>query len=204
MTGPFISVDGIDGGGKSTQIKLLQAWYEDRGRKTRILRDPGGTTLGESLREILLHRQDIPLDMTSEMLLYMASRAQLVAEVVRPALDSGEVVIADRYLMANVAYQGWAGGIAPDTVWQVGLVATGGLLPDLTFLLDLPPQIGLARIQGGMDRLESRGLPYMEKVRDGFLQEAKSRDVPTHIIDAQAGVDEVHAQIVSVVESQSQ
>lgn len=199
MDGLFLSIDGVDGGGKTTQIELLRQWFESRHRPALTLRDPGGTKLGESLREILLHRQEIPLTMTAEMLLYMASRAQLVAEVIRPALESGQVVIADRYLLANVVYQGAAGGLDCNTIWQVGAVATEELHPELTIVLDLPAEVALSRIQGGLDRLESRGPEYMSKVREGFLEESARLGDRAVVIDASQGIDEVHAQIVSAL-----
>ncbi len=201
MTGLFISLDGVDGGGKSTQVSMLRAWWEARGREVISLRDPGGTRLGEALREILLHRREIALDIRAEMLLYMASRAQLVSEVIQPAIASGKVVVADRYLLANVVYQGCAGGLDVDQIWQVGSVATGELQPDLTLVLDLPAEMALERIEGGLDRLESRGLDYMLKVRSGFLSQLKTLGDRGQVIDATQDVDEVHAQVVEAITS---
>ncbi len=199
MTGIFVSLDGVDGAGKSTQIKLLVDRYEQRGRKVISLRDPGGTKLGETLREILLHRQEIPLAMKSEMLLYMASRAQLVAEVIRPALADGQVVISDRYLLANVVYQGCGGGEDPDQIWQVGMIATGGLLPHLTCILDLPVEISMARLTRELDRLESRGLDFMNNVRQGFLKQASRLGNAVEIIDALLDPQQIHARIVEAL-----
>ena len=201
MKGIFVSLDGVDGAGKTTQIKLLINWYEQRGRQVLSLRDPGGTKLGESLREILLHRQEIPLAMKSEMLLYMASRAQLVAEVIQPNLLSGHVVISDRYLLANVVYQGCAGGENVEQIWQVGHIATGGLLPHLTCILDLPVEISMARLTGGLDRLESRGLEYMHRVRQGFLDQASHMGSAVEIVDAQLEPQQIHHRIVAALEA---
>lgn len=197
--GVFLSIDGVDGAGKSTQILRLRDWYQEHGRAVSILRDPGGTKLGEALRDILLHRQEIPLCMTAEMLLYMASRAQLVQEVILPALADGQVVIADRFLLANVVYQGSGGGLNTDTIWNVGEIATQQLVPDLTFVLDLDPKVSLSRLQGGLDRLESRGLEYMQKVREGFLHESHRLGRRAMVIDANQGIEEIHAQIVAAV-----
>lgn len=192
--GIFLSLDGVDGAGKSTQVELLCELVRGRSREPVVFRDPGGTLLGEAVRDILLHRKEIPLDMTSEMLLYMASRAQLVQECLRPALAQGKVVIADRYLLANIVYQGYAGGLPPETIRQVGQIATGGLTPDLTFILDVAVDIATRRLRGGKDRLESRGPEYMQRVRDGFLSEA--RQMPTAVvIDASQSADDVHQQI---------
>lgn len=199
MTGLFISLDGVDGGGKSTQAAMLCGWYQQQGRETLMLRDPGGTQLGEALREILLHRKEIPLDMTAEMLLYMASRAQLVAEVIRPALAECKVVISDRYLLANVVYQGSAGGLAVDDLWHVGRIATTGLEPDLTIVMDLEVNVAMQRLGPSLDRLESRGEAYMRDVREGFLQEAKRLGGKAAIVDATQSVDEVHQQVIAAV-----
>jgi len=197
MAGLFFCLDGVDGGGKSTQVRMLCDWLQARGQQTLSLRDPGATRLGEALREILLHRQDIPLTMTAEMLLYMASRAQLVQEVIRPALEMGTVVICDRFLLANVVYQGSAGGIDVDSIWQVGEVATGGLNPDMTFVLDLDVTTALGRIDRGFDRLESRGAEYMQKVREGFVQQSERLRDRVKIIDASQPIEVVHASIVA-------
>ncbi|MCA9127944.1 MAG: dTMP kinase [Planctomycetales bacterium] len=199
MDGIFLSLDGVDGAGKSTQVELLCNWLEKSGRATLSIRDPGGTPLGESLREILLHRHEIPLSMTSEMMLYMASRAELVQSVVRPALAEGKCVIADRYLMANIVYQGYAGGLNVEDIRRVGVVATGGLQPQLTMVLDLPVELALQRLPESKDRLESRGAAYMQRVREGFLTESKL-STTTVMIDATLPTDQVHQQILSFVQ----
>lgn len=201
MSGLFLSLDGVDGAGKSTQIAMLIDWFERQGRTVISPRDPGSTALGESLREILLHRQEIPLSMTAEMLLYMASRAQLVREVIRPALAKEQVVIADRYLLANVVYQGCAGGENIEHIWQVGTIATDGLMPQLTIVLDLPVEVAMGRIARGLDRLESRGQDYMQLVRNGFLQQARRLADAAIVIDASQPADEVHAKIIEALQS---
>src|SRR5947209_6806254 len=129
--GLFLALDGPDGGGKTTQAARLAAWLGERGLEVVSCRDPGGTALGDRLREILLDRATVNLAIRAEMLLYMASRAQLVEEVIRPALAAGRVVVSDRFLLANIVYQGEAGGLSIAEVGQVGRAATGGLLPDL-------------------------------------------------------------------------
>lgn len=195
----FISIDGVDGCGKSTQIELLTKWFEQLGQPFIAVRDPGGTRLGESLREILLQRIDIPLSMTSEMLLYMASRSQLVEELILPALEAGQHVISDRYLLANVVYQGSAGGLDPEVIWQVGAIATSNRLPDLTILLDIDPEIAYQRMHDDLDRMERRGLDYMRKVREGFLNEGKRLGQRLLVVDATDTVQEVHQRIVGQV-----
>ncbi len=197
LVGRFITLDGVDGGGKSTQVQLLVDWLSSRGYSVRTYRDPGSTRLGETLREILLHRQEIPLSATSEMLLYMASRAQLVDEVLRPALAECDFIIMDRYLLANVVYQGVAGGLAPEAIWNVGRVATGGLAPDLTIVLDLPIDVAAERITRTRDRLESRGREYFEKVRQGFLEQHHCAGGQSLVIDATQPVETIHQVIKS-------
>jgi dTMP kinase len=149
------------------------------------------------VREILLHREDIPLANTAEMLLYMAARAQLVAEQIRPALESGATVICDRYLLANVVYQGSAGGMDVDALWTVGRIATGGLMPDVTVVLDLDPSIAASRIQRGQDRLEKRGIAYFEKVRSGFIDQIHKCGGHTKLVDANRPAADVHQVIVA-------
>ncbi len=196
----FISLDGIDGAGKSTQIDLLRKHLEAKGATVVCFRDPGSTKLGEAVREILLHREDIPLANTSEMLLYMAARAQLVAEQLRPALESGATVICDRFLLANVVYQGVAGGLSIDDLWSVGKCATGGLSPDATIVLDLDPELAFKRIQRGPDRLEKRGLDYFRTVRQGFLEQVANTGGKSTIVDASQDIERIHLQIVDFVD----
>ena len=197
--GRFITLDGVDGGGKSTQIQRLEQWILAGGKTCRTFRDPGSTRLGEALREILLHRQEIPLDAHAEMLLYMASRAQLVNEALRPALLECDYVITDRYLLANVVYQGSAGGLDPHLIWQVGRIATGDLAPDLTIVLDVPIEVAAGRIDRTRDRLESRGEAYFQRVRQGFLEQHHHTGGRAVVVDASQSVDDVHAEIVRAV-----
>jgi len=201
----FISLDGIDGVGKSTQIDLLCRWLRARRREVVTCRDPGSTRLGEEIRGILLGHHDTPVSMRSEMLLYMAARAQLVEEFIRPALEAGRTVVSDRFLLANVVYQGYGGGLAIDELWTVGRIATGGLLPDVTLLLDMPPDAALERLatdeaRGDPDRMERRGLDFMRRVREGFLTEASKQPERILPIDAARSVDEIHREICHVLE----
>lgn len=170
--GRFIVLDGIDGAGKSSQVAPLVRWLESCGRTVTTCRDPGSTPAGDAIRAILLDRHEIQLAPTSEMLLYMAARAQLVAEVIRPALARGAWVISDRYLLANVVYQGHAGGLDPDTIRRVGAVATGGLEPDLVLLLDVDIDTAARRLDRPLDKLESRGDDFRTRLRAGYLAEA--------------------------------
>jgi dTMP kinase len=196
----FISLDGIDGGGKSTQIERLADWLHEERYDVFTCRDPGSTRLGEVVREILLAREEIPLAVRSEMFLYMAARAQLVDEAIRPALAAGKIVVCDRFLLANVVYQGHAGGLDPATLWQVGAVATDGLEPDRTFVLDLPIELAATRLKGERDRLEKRGDDYRGRLRQGFLDEANRRGDQIEIVDATQSVDAIAEQIRASVE----
>ena len=195
----FISLDGVDGAGKSTQIDLLRKHLETQGSTVVCFRDPGSTKLGEAVREILLHREDIPLAGRSEMLLYMAARAQLVAEQLQPALNSGATVICDRFLLANVVYQGVAGGLDVDDLWAVGKCATGGLAPDLTIVLDIDPELAFQRIQRGHDRLEKRGVEYFKLVRRGFLEQVHRVGGKSIVIDASRDPESIHRDILAHV-----
>jgi dTMP kinase len=194
QNGVFISLDGVDGAGKSTQCRLLAEWLQARGHKVALCRDPGGTPMGDRIRGLLLDSQT---DRTPwcEALLFMASRAQLLNEVIRPALDRGEVVISDRYLLANVVYQGHAGGLPPEQLWEVGRTAAVGVLPDLTLVLDVAPEIAKPRKQGPPDQMERRGLEFQAKVRAGFLAEATKDRAKIKVIDAGRSVEEVQQAI---------
>ncbi len=191
----FFSIDGGDGTGKSTQIDLFCQWLRQQGQQVVACRDPGSTPLGEAIREVLLHRHDLAIARRSEMLLYMAARAQLVAELICPALKAGKTVVADRYLLANVVYQGYGGGLDVQTLWEVGRVATGGLFPDLTIVLDLPAEAAAARINRNPDRMEMQGLEFHARVRDGFLTEARRQPGQIVVVDASRPIDVVQADL---------
>ena len=192
----FYSFDGLDGTGKSTQIGLFADWLRARGEDVVTCVDPGSTRLGEAIRRILLESKDTPISATSEMLLFMAARAQLVEEVIRPALQAGKTVVSDRFLLANVVYQGYAGGLDVETLWRIGDTATGGIHPDRTFVLDMPAAAAKARIGRALDRMESQGDAYREKLRSGFLAEAARRPAIV-VIDATQPIETVHASITA-------
>lgn len=198
--GWFIALEGVDGVGKSTQIRQLADWLTRDGHAVVTCRDPGSTELGESVRDLLLH-SSLDMDRRSEMLLYMAARAQLVAEVIRPSMEAGKIVLSDRFLLSNVVYQAYAGGLAVDDVWTVGRVATGGLLPDLTFVLDLDADLATRRRGREADRMERQGPAYLAQVRQGFLDAAGNAAHPAAItvVDAADSADTIHARIRSHV-----
>ena len=214
--GLFLVLDGPDGGGKSTQAARLAAWLRGAGLEVVTCRDPGGTALGERVREILLARDAVPISLRAEMLLYMASRAQLVEDVIAPALAAGHVVVSDRYLLANIVYQGSAGGLLEEEIAWVGMVATSGLLPDLTLVLDIAPEAAAARVGPPRDRIEDRPLFYHERVRAGYLAAARGEagpgpdggedphcpfyPAPIVLIDASIEPETVFEQVKSEVE----
>lgn len=191
----FISLDGLDGTGKSTQCRLLVEWLNAQKVPVTACTDPGGTALGAELRKLLLFGREHRIATTTEAMLFMASRAQLVEEIIRPALERGEVVVSDRFLLANVVYQGYAGGLEPADLWTVGRIVTGGLEPDLTLVLDLPPDVAVARRNREADRMESRGEEYYAAVKRGFMYEAGVRPDKHRLIDATPDVDTVQRAI---------
>jgi dTMP kinase len=196
MTPPrFIVLDGMDGAGKSSQVGPLTEWLAGRGQRVTTCRDPGSTPVGDAIRAILLDRHDLQLAPTAEMLLYMAARAQLVAEVVAPALDRGGWVVSDRYLLSNVVYQGHAGGLDPATIRSVGAVATVGLAPGLVLVLDIDLETAARRLDRPLDKLENRGDGFRARLRDGYLREAAAAPETIRVIDASAGPDEVATRI---------
>ena len=198
----FIAVDGGDGAGKSAQIAHITNWLQNRGREVAFFRDPGDTPLGDALREILLARKDLAICPESETALFMAARAQLVRDRIRPALADGKVVLVDRFLLSTVVYQGYAVGGDAETIWRLGTHLTGGLLPDVTFVLDCPTDVAFGRINRTRDRIESKGAEFHRSVRDGFLravEDWKRFGVPgkAFVVDATQTPKEVSAEIIA-------
>lgn len=173
--GCFIVFEGPEGAGKSTQVGRLQRRLQAAGVAVTATREPGGTATGDAIRQLVLHA-DVAIDPLVEFLLYSASRAQHVREVIQPALERGEIVLSDRFAGASVAYQGYGRGLELAFVDDLNRRATGGLRPDLTVLLDVDPAIGLRRVagRGAEDRLEREGLEFHRRVRDGFLAQARN------------------------------
>ena len=191
----FFVFDGVDGAGKTTQLKLFCQWLEENGHASVFCRDPGSTQLGERMRGILLDDHDTPIDIRSEMMMFMTARAQLVAEIIKPALVAKKVVVCDRYVFSTVVYQGHAGNLDPQEIWPVNQAATGGLMADLTFILDLDVDTSMSRIGDSPDRMESRGKAYFENVRAGFLHEAKSYPRTVAVVDASRDVETIQNEI---------
>lgn len=189
--------DGIDGGGKSTQISRLHSFLQKK-KETIVCKDPGSTQLGEALRDLLLSKGDMPIDMRSEMMLFSTARTQLVQEIVKPALAAGKFVILDRFVMSTIVYQGHAGKLSPEDIRAVNDFATDGFQPDHTFVLDVPVDVAMQRLGDTRDRMESRGVDYFSAVRSGFLAEAKSCGQCT-VIDATQTQDRIADTIKSIV-----
>lgn len=200
--GVLITFEGGEGSGKSTQIRLLASRLEGAGLTVRILREPGGTVVGEAVRGILLDPDHAGLDARAELLLYEASRAQLVAEVIEPALVAGEIILCDRFYDSSVAYQGYGRGLVVEEVEALNRIATGGLAPDRTLVLDIDPVLGLERATAtaGADRLEAEDIGFHRRVREGFLALAAAEPARFRVIDAAGTVDELAALVFSAIE----
>ncbi len=190
----FIAFDGIDGAGKTSQLDRTYAWLTGNGRAVERVRDPGSTSGGEAIRGLLLH-SDLMLHRRTEALLYMAARSQLVEERIRPALVAGKTVLSDRFLLSNVAYQSAGEAVPAEVLWKLGTIATEGLLPDLTVLLDLPAEVAFRRLNRATDRMESRGEAYMERVRQVFLKEVARAGRHHVVVDATLDPERVWEQI---------
>ena len=206
MTGAFITFEGIDGSGKSTQVRMLSSVLRLRGMDVMQTREPGGTPLGARLREALLDAQE-QVDPLAELLLYAADRAQHVRALLLPSLAAGRVVLSDRYADATVAYQGAGRGFEPSLVTEVVALATGGLKPDLTLLFDLSIAESLERSRlrtttdegKAYDRLELETESFHTRVRDAYLQIARAEPERVRIIDASLSVEEIHAHVIDIV-----
>ena len=194
-SGCFIAFEGGEGAGKSTQEGLLAASLAARGHVVVRTREPGGTPAGEAIRHVLLSPEFDGLDARAESLLFAAARGEHVARVIRPALARGDVVICDRYIDSSIAYQGFGRELGPRRVRELNLWATGDLLPDLTVVLDVDPEVGLSRFDG-RDRLEAEPLDYHRAVRAAFLTLAESDPERYLVVDARADVDEIAATIL--------
>lgn len=202
--GVFLSFEGGEGCGKSTQIHLLSDWLGQRGGQVEVFREPGGTELGEHVRQILQHNKEMEnMASEAELLLFAASRAQLVREKILPALNAGAVVLCDRFLDSTTVYQGIARKLPPDRVAEINAFATGGLLPDKTFLLDLDSSIAMSRLSlrksGQYDRMEAQPIEFHQAVRDGYLDLAAEEIQRIAIIDAAAEPAEMFLEIFEIL-----
>ena len=197
MKSRFIVIDGPDGAGKSTQIKKLKESLDASEIPAIIAIDPGGTDIGGILRNILLHDRQISIGKRCETLLFMASRAQLIEEVIAPALDEGKTIICDRFVSATLAYQG-ALGVNCKEMINLAEFAIDNIWPDTTIILDISPESGMRRIVDSPDRLESRTLEYHRNVRQQYLELADIYPTPIHYVDANSSIEEIHNNILEI------
>jgi len=195
----FIVLDGTEGCGKSTQAQLLRAALEQAGLPVLAVRDPGSTRIGEQIRGVLLDPLHTEMSMRCEMLLYMAARAQMMAELIQPALDAGKVVICDRFVSSTLAYQLGGDGLTATEIRAIADVAIRGQWPDLTILLDMPPQKSLARVQRVKDRIEQRPMSYHEQVRKNYLAQVNADPKRYRLIAADRDKEQVHADVLKAV-----
>lgn len=199
FSGKFIVLDGPDGCGKSTQAKLLAQWLQNQGVATEIFRDPGGTAVGEKIRQILLAPEHTTMSTATEVLLYMAARAQLWVEKIAPALKANKCVVLDRWLSSTCAYQGYAGGFGTDKVIEIATESLERPWPDLTVILDVALETGANRLKAELDRMEAKPHQYHQRVREGFLKLAGLRE-NFCIVDATADIETVHKKVIEIVE----
>lgn len=197
MRGRFITFEGVEGCGKTTQLKRAQQYLEQRGCTVLATREPGGSRLGEAIRAILLDPNHPNMAASAELLLYAAARAQHVSEIIRPAIAAGRFVLCDRYADSTTAYQGAGRRLAPEDLAVLHGIATGGLQPDLTILLDLPVEIGLERahLRGHYDRIEQEALDFHARVRQGFLAIAEREPGRVRVVDAVPDQETVAAEV---------
>lgn len=203
MSGAFIVLDGVEGCGKSTQSRLLAQALRAQGREVLLTHEPGGTPVGEAVRRVLLDPAYPEMTPLTEVLLFCASRAQHCEQVIAPALAAGQVVICDRFASATLAYQGYAGQVSPATIEAISSLATAGLQPDLTLILDADPLVGLRRKFGDAaasgDRIEEKSLAFHQAVREGFLTLARLDPAHYRVIDAGQAVEAVHAAVLAAL-----
>lgn len=198
MQGIFITFEGIDGSGKDTQAKLLAKYFKNKGYSVIRTREPGGTSIGEKIRKILLSTKISRVDQRAEVLLFAASRAQIVSNIIKPALEKGKIVISSRYVDSSYAYQGIARKMGLDRVIEINKWATQGLLPDITFFLDIPEELGLKRVDKSRnirDKIEKDGEIFQKKVREGYYKLAKLFPERYRIIDANRNEDLIQKDI---------
>jgi len=198
MKSKFITFEGSEGCGKSTQSKMLFDYLLDKGARVIYLREPGGVVLSERIREILLDPKS-KISPVAETLLYMAARAQVVDEIIKPALDGGKTVICDRFLDSTICYQGYGLGIDIKLIKSIGNFATGGIQPQLTIFLDLPVRSGLIHRHNCKDRIEQRSISYHEKVRQGYLSLAKAQPQRIKIVQVQEDKFKTQSRIREIV-----
>lgn len=208
MKGIFITFEGVEGSGKTTQIELLEKALEAKGLQVIKTQEPGGTKIGAMIRKILLDSRNKEIDPMTELMLYSASRAQHIKEVIIPAVKEGKIVLCDRFSDATVAYQGYGRGLDLEGIRKLDLFLTGGMKPSITIILDLDPEKGLLRAKKRIEknrslkegRIEQEGFSFHKRVREGYLKLAEEEPDRIKVIGADLPVEEVHKRIIEVVE----
>jgi dTMP kinase len=199
----FITFEGIDFCGKSTQVELLKNYFERKGKSVQVIREPGGTEISEKIRDILLDKKNNKMFMETELLLFSASRAQLVREKINPFIKQGEIVISDRFHDSSTAYQGYGRGLPIDSVLNVHKLAIGETIPDITFIIDIPVKVAVKRksekTHQELDRIEVSSNDFFEKVRNGYLALAK-KEKRFRVIDGTQSIETIHKLIINYIE----
>lgn len=193
--GLFITFEGIDGCGKTTQIKLLKEYFEKQGKTVILTREPGAKGLGQKLREILLNYDGI-VSPNCESFLFLADRAQHIDTIIKPAVNEGKIVLCDRHTDSTVAYQGYGRGLDLERIYKLNDIATNGTKPDLTFVFDIDLETSAKRVGKEKDRMESAGIEFFKKVRDGYLSISKNEPDRVKLIDGTKSINEIHQEIL--------
>ena len=196
--GLFITFEGVDGCGKSTQIELLSKYLKENNFEVVITREPGGKGLGEKLREILLN-YDGEVSDRCESFLFLADRAQNIDTIVNPAVNSGKIVLCDRHTDSTVAYQGYGRGLDIDTINHLNNLATNNKKPDLTFIFDIDTETSMKRVGKNQDRMESAGIEFQNRVRKGYLELAQIESERVKVIDATKTIEEIHEEVLEII-----
>ena len=200
IAGKLITFEGIDGSGKSTQIQLLEAEFEKLGISYKTFREPGGTKLSEKIRTILLDKENIELYSNAESLLFAAARAQLTAEQIKPAITKGEFVICDRFTDSTIAYQGHGRGLNINNLELINTIATDGLIPDITFILDIDPQKATERLKKvNPDRMEAAGIDFFKKIRQGYCQIREQNQSRCIVINGEKPQEDISKEIHHII-----
>lgn len=202
MSGLFITMEGTDGAGKTTQMKLLNDFLAQKGFEVISLREPGGNKISEKIREIIIDKENDKMADMTEAMLYAAARAQLVKEVIIPNLNDGNIVLCDRFVDSSIVYQGYARGMGEDTIAKINQYATQGITPDMTFFLKLTPEASLERKekQEELDRIESAGNSFHKRVYNGYLKLVDKNKKRIKVIDAEKSIEEIHTEIIQHIE----
>lgn len=202
MSGLFITFEGTDGSGKTTQINLLKQYFENKGIEVVTIREPGGTPIGEQIRSIIIDKKNSDMTPYTEALLYAAARAQVVSTVIEPALKAGKAVIADRFLDSSLVYQGFARGLGMENIENINSYGVKGLKPDITFMLRLTSEQSLERKkkQAELDRMEMQSDNFHRRVYDGYVMLARNNTDRIFMIEADRSIDDIHSEITAIME----